>query len=125
MHILSTLAPDGLAFDPPVVPVDPETTLRREWTGKGDAHSGVRAGRSERDPGSVPDPVSGQHTYRRPFEFSGMDRYACYEHHEEGMRGAVIVLDDEDRYAFAREDCNGDLPAGDGVGNTGGDRPWT
>jgi uncharacterized cupin superfamily protein len=35
------------------------------------------------------------------------------------MHGTVIVTDDEDRYAFARGDCE-TASKGDGVGHTGG-----
>ena len=111
--------PNGRALDPAAIVVDRGATVTWEWTGDGD-HYVIRQGRVEDDPETVPDPISAPYSMSKTFDEVGLYRYACYEHHEEGMRGAVIVTDDEDRYAFAREDCGADTPDGDGVGHMGG-----
>ncbi len=112
---------DGHAFDPPVVRVDRGATIAWEWTGDGGGHYVVRAGRVESDPDDVPEPRTGENTQTRSFEDVGLYRYACYQHHDQGMRGALLVANDEDRYAFATADCDGEVPAGDGVGHTAGE----
>lgn len=116
---------DGHAFDPPVAMVDPGTKIVWEWSDGDGSHFVVRADRTEHDPESVLDPIPGPNAQDVTFDLVGMYRYACYVHHEEGMRGAVIVMGDETRSASAQNNCLGDAPAGDGIGHTGGDSPWT
>ena len=113
--------PEGRAFDPGAVLVDRGTTVTWDWVASSGSHYVVDRLRTAADPESVPDPRPAPYSESESVETVGMTRYACYAHHEEGMIGAVVVADDPQRYAFAGESCNAELPAGDGVGHTGGD----
>lgn len=113
--------PDGRAFDPPVVIVDPGTTVTWEWAEGTGAHYIASRVRVLADPDTVPDPIEGPHTTSETFEIPEMYRYVCYEHHEEAMRGAVVVAADETRYQHAMGTCDSSLPGGDGIGHTAGD----
>jgi plastocyanin len=115
-------ADGGRALDPAGVLVDPGTTVTWEWTGD-DEHYVVIEGRVDADPDTVPDPRAAPYSESTTLDYVSLFEFACYAHHDEGMRGAVVVVENEDRYAFARESCEG-LPDGDGVGHTGGDGRW-
>jgi halocyanin-like protein len=83
---------DGhFAFAPPVVQVDPGTTVRWEWTGDGGAHNVV----AEDDGFDSGDPVlePGQH-FATTVEEAGIYRYSCLPHRGLGMKGVVVVGDD-------------------------------
>jgi halocyanin-like protein len=108
---------DGRALDPPVVTVDRGTTVTWQWTGD-DKHYIVRQEPVDDDPDTVPDPREGPYSESKTLDHVGLYRYACYAHHDEGMRGTVIVRDDEQRWGFARDKC-GDLSVsatGDTIG---------
>jgi len=116
-------ADGGRALEPAAVLVDPGTTITWEWTGD-DEHYVVVEGRVDADPDTVPDPRAAPYSESTTLDYVSLFEYACYAHHAEGMRGAVVVVEDADRRAFASEPCEG-LPAGDGVGHTGGDGRWS
>lgn len=93
---------DGHTLAPPAVLVDRGATVTWEWVGD-DQHYIVRQERVDR--GDVPDPKVAPFSESKTFDEIGMYRFACTQHHTEGERGTVIVTDAEDRYAFARTDC--------------------
>lgn len=78
------------AYEPVVVAIRPDTTVRWEWNGKGGAHNVVSA--EDRDPldsgAAVP---SDDATYEYTFEESGVYRYVCVPHRASGMKGVVVV----------------------------------
>lgn len=115
--------PNGRALDPAVVFVDPGATITWEWTGDGDPHYIVRTNRLLSNPDSLPDPMEAPYSESDTIREVGVHEFACQEHYEDGMWGAVIAVGSEDRYTFARDDCK-DVPEGDGIGHTGGDSPW-
>ncbi|MFB6354485.1 MAG: halocyanin domain-containing protein [Halobacteriales archaeon] len=81
------------AFDPPALWIDPGTTVRFEWTGRGSAHNVVgESGPADLDSG---DPVSepGVH-YEYTFEETGINTYYCLPHLALGMKGGIAVGDD-------------------------------
>jgi halocyanin-like protein len=117
--------PDGHAFDPPAVIVDPGTTITWDWVEDSGAHYVVSRVRVTSDPDDVPDPVSGPNSTSETVEAIGMTRYACYEHHDEGMRSAVVVAAEEGRYAYATGECDESIPSVDEVGHTGGNTSET
>jgi halocyanin-like protein len=83
-------AGDGLQYGPVAVRVDPGTTIRWRWTGKGGLHN-VDVVNAE-----ISTELRGEkgaeftHTFNEP----GAYRYECTPHAGVGMRGAVIVADD-------------------------------
>ena len=83
-------AGDGLQYSPVAVRVDPGTTIRWRWTGKGGLHN-VDVVNAE-----ISTELRGEkgaeftHTFNEP----GAYRYECTPHAGVGMRGAVIVADD-------------------------------
>jgi len=80
----------ALAFDPPVVRVDPGTEVVWEWTGEGGAHNVVSAEAPEEF--SSEDVVAeAGHTWSRTFEQAGTYFYYCQPHKPIGMHGAIIV----------------------------------
>lgn len=117
--------PDGHAFDPPVVIVDPGTTITWEWVEDSGAHYVVSRVRVNSDPENVPDSIEGSYSTSETVEIPEMKRYACYTHHEKGMRGAIIVAADADQFEFAMGECDPSIPDGDRIGSTGGDVPET
>lgn len=76
------------AFEPPVLRVSTDTTVRWEWTGNGGAHNisfegiNVESGDPEAEAG---------YTFEHSFAESGTYLYSCLPHRALGMRGAVIV----------------------------------
>jgi len=113
--------PDGHAFDPPVVIVDPGTTLTWDWVPDSGAHYVVSRVRVESAPETVPDLIEGPYSTSETVEVPGMTRYACYNHHDTGMRSAVVVAADADRFDYATGACASSIPDSDAVGHTGGD----
>ena len=77
----------SFAFDPPAVTVDPGTTVRWEWTGKGGVHNVVA------EDGSFGSETLGEAgaTFESTFEDGGIHKYVCVPHENMGMKGAVVV----------------------------------
>ncbi|GAB3017887.1 halocyanin domain-containing protein [Natronobiforma cellulositropha] len=83
-------ADDGFTYDPPVVAVDPGTTVVWEWTGDGGTHDVVdEDGAYESDL-----VVDAGFTFEHTFEEAGVSRYGCTPHIPMGMKGAVLVGDE-------------------------------
>lgn len=79
----------SFAFAPPVLRVDPGTTVVWRWTGKGGSHDVVAEdGTFESETASA----SGE-TFEWTPESTGVVKYACTPHRALGMRGAVVVGD--------------------------------
>lgn len=121
MSINVGAGPDGHAFDPPVVIVDPGTTITWEWVEDSGAHYVVSRVQVNADPENVPDLIEGSYSTSETVEVPEMKRYACYNHHDERMRSAIVVAAGEDRYEYAMGNCDSSTPDGDGIGHTGGD----
>lgn len=92
---------DGsFAFDPVAVAVTPETTVEWEWTGEGNLHNVVAApddqiGESDFEFNSG-DPVGGEGVqFTQTFEETGSALYHCVPHLTQGMKGAVVVAEEE------------------------------
>jgi halocyanin-like protein len=115
--------PDGRALDPALVAVDRGTEVTWEWTGDGGEHYVVLEGRIHQDPSDVPEPRSGPYAESKTLNEVGLYRFACYNHHDEGMYGSVLVQGDGTQRDALTSAC-GDVPSGDGIGHTGGDSPW-
>jgi halocyanin-like protein len=83
-------AGDGLQYGPVAVRVDPGTTIRWRWAGKGGLHNVdvVNAEISTELRGEKGGEFT--HTFNEP----GAYRYECTPHAGVGMRGVVIVADD-------------------------------
>ncbi len=79
----------GFGFGPPVVRVDPGTTVTWEWTGRGGSHNVVAAD------GGFESELDGSQgtTFSHTFESTGAYRYYCQPHKTMGMKGVVIVGD--------------------------------
>jgi len=80
----------GLAFDPPVVRVDPGTEVVWEWTGEGGAHNVVSTEAPE-DFSSEDVIAEAGHTWSQTFEQTGTYFYYCQPHQALGMHGAILV----------------------------------
>lgn len=81
----------NLAYEPAAVVVDPQTTVVWEWTGNGGQHNVVhREGAFE---SALTDEAG--HTYRSQFRTPGTRLYFCVPHRSLGMRGAVVVEENE------------------------------
>lgn len=113
--------PDGRAFDPPVVVVDPGTTITWEWAEESGSHYVVSRVRVNSDPGDIPDLIEGLYLTSETIEVPEMKRYACYDHHDERMQSAIVVAAGEDQYKYAMGNRDPSTPNGDGIGHTGGD----
>jgi plastocyanin len=110
---------DGHTLDPPVVIVDRGTKITWQWSGD-EKHYILRQERVRDDPSTVPD-LKKEHSESKTLDHIGFYRYACYAHHDKGMRGSVIVRDDESRWEFTETKC-GDLSVtatGDTIGVNG------
>ncbi len=79
----------GFGFGPPVVRVDPGTTVTWKWTGKGGGHNVVASS------GAFESKLTGESgfTFEHTFESAGVTKYYCMPHKAMGMKGAVIVGD--------------------------------
>ncbi|MEF8795226.1 MAG: halocyanin domain-containing protein [Salinivenus sp.] len=80
-------AGDGLRYAPAAVRVDPGTTVRWRWTGRGGLHDVAFA---NADIGTPLKDEKGA-TFEYTFDAAGEYRYECTPHAGVGMRGAVIV----------------------------------
>lgn len=79
----------GFGFGPPVVRVDPGTTVIWKWNGAGGSHNVVASS------GTFESPMQGNQgdTFSHTFESTGVTRYYCAPHRTMGMKGAVVVGD--------------------------------
>ncbi|WP_435349414.1 halocyanin domain-containing protein [Haloarchaeobius sp. HRN-SO-5] len=79
----------AFAFDPPVVRVDPGTTVVWRWSGDGGVHNVVAAD------GSFGSDTMGEAgtTFEHVPESTGVVRYSCTPHESLGMKGALVVGD--------------------------------
>lgn len=79
----------GFGFGPPVVRVDPGTTVTWEWNGAGGSHNVVA-----RDD-AFESPMQGDQgdTFSHAFDSAGVTGYYCAPHRAMGMKGAVVVGD--------------------------------
>ena len=85
----------GLLFGPAAVLVEPGTTITWEWTGEGGGHNVVHEPESGDPAFRNGDPVSeGGTTFERTFENEGVYRYFCSPHKTSGMKGAIVVGED-------------------------------
>jgi len=80
----------AFGFGPPVVRVDPGTTVTWEWTGNGGSHNVVATD------GAFESQLQGSQdaTFSHTFESTGVSKYYCGPHKAMGMRGAVVVGDE-------------------------------
>lgn len=80
---------DGLQYGPAAVRVDPGTTVRWRWTGKGGLHNVVFAN------AEISTSLKGEEgaTFSYTFDEPGEYRYECTLHAGIGMRGAVLVAE--------------------------------
>ncbi len=76
-----------VAFDPPAVHISPGTTVVWKWITGGTSHDVVAADGSY----GSPDASAEGTTYAVEFDGHGVSKYACSEHSDRGMRGAIIV----------------------------------
>jgi len=115
--------PDGHAFDPAVVMVDPGTTITWEWVEGSGAHYVVSRVQVNNDPDTIPDLIDdGTYSTSETLNIPEMKRYACYNHHDDGMLSTIVVAADADRYAYATGECKPGLPETDGIGHTAGNQ---
>ncbi|MDL5360723.1 halocyanin domain-containing protein [Halalkalicoccus sp. NIPERK01] len=79
----------GYSFSPAAIMVDPGTTVVWEWTGNGGGHNVAE------EDGVYESPIETEegHTFEHAFEESGVSRYTCIPHDQQGMRGAVSVAE--------------------------------
>lgn len=78
----------NFAFAPPVIQIDPGTTVQWKWTGQGGGHNVVDEG-GEFESGS---PVSEAGVnFEHDFEDAGTYKYYCQPHRSLGMKGVVVV----------------------------------
>jgi len=103
----------SFGFAPPVVTVDPGTTVVWEWTGDGGVHNVVgenmdfRSGDPTGDAGN---------TFEQTFEDDATVKYYCNPHRQSGMKGVVVVgeggeaddTDDGDTSDYGWEDATWD-----------------
>ena len=75
------------AFEPAAVRVDPDATVRWEWTGKGGVHN-VRATDEAYESEMLSDAGA---TFEQSFSREGISLYSCLPHEAMGMKGAVVV----------------------------------
>ncbi|MFC6838124.1 halocyanin domain-containing protein [Halomarina ordinaria] len=80
------------AFDPPAMRIDPGTTVVWEWVG--DQLYDV----TDADLGYHSEQVAGAgHRFAVAFDGDGVSRYECTEYGEEGMRGVLVVGEEDSR----------------------------
>ncbi|ADE04258.1 halocyanin domain-containing protein [Haloferax volcanii] len=81
----------AFGFGPAAIRVSKGTTVAWTWTGEGGSHNvAAEDGSFESDLVSA-----GDHTFEHTFEEAGTYTYACTPHKTLGMKGAVVVTDDE------------------------------
>ena len=85
--VIEVGAGDGLQYGPAAARVNPGTTIRWRWAGKGGLHDvafvNVDVSTSLKDKEGA--------TFTRTFESPGPYRYECTPYAGLGMRGAIIV----------------------------------
>ena len=86
-------AGNGLAFDPPAVRVSVGTNVAWEWTGEGGQHNVAATEDSDGDFQSSLHEEQGQH-FEQTFDEAGNYLYVCEPHEQQGMRGAVEVVEE-------------------------------
>jgi len=98
----------AFAFGPPVVRVDPGTTVVWEWNGKGGSHNVLA------DDGSYGSEMLGDEgdTFEQSFDAEGVSKYYCDPHKTMGMKGAVVVGDGD--VAVPSTDGSGSESGADG-----------
>lgn len=74
-------------FGPAAIKVSPSAVVRWVWTGKGGSHDVVATGGAFESPFHHEEGAAFTHR----FEETGIYRYVCEAHADEGMRGAVVV----------------------------------
>lgn len=79
----------GRAYGPAAAQIDPETTVRWEWTGKGGRHNVLEENQAFE---SMLTAEAG-HTFSATFDEPGVYRYYCTPHQPGGMVGALHVTD--------------------------------
>lgn len=80
------------AFAPPALQVTTETTVVWEWTGRGDGHNLVE----ESEYFSSGSPVSrSDATFELVLQEPGTYFYYCQPHESVGMKGALVVVEEE------------------------------
>lgn len=90
----------GLFYDPAAVVVEPGTTVQFEWTGNGGAHNvyndDALGSVDERlfESGSPVDATGVQYEFTFEGGDTGMHPYACSPHKALGMRGVIVVGED-------------------------------
>lgn len=104
----------NFAFGPAAVHVDAGTTVRWEWTGRGNQHN-VVALEGGFDSG---DPIAeAETTFTHTFEDDGIYRYLCEPHEQLQMKGAIVVGEDYPTQTVTVSPT----PAAGGDGGDGGD----
>ncbi len=83
---------DGLAFDPPAVHIDPETTIRWEWTGRGGSHNVVAIDGTFKSGAPT---ANRDQAFTYTFSEPGSTSYYCLPHRVSGMKGLVLVGGEE------------------------------
>lgn len=81
--------PDGFAFGPAAVRVDPGTTIVWKWSGKGGQHNVVAVSGGFESSLYSDQGATFEHQFTEP----GVYKYYCAPHKGMGMKGAVIVGD--------------------------------
>ena len=84
---------DGFDFEPAAIAVSPGTNVVWEWTGEGGAHNVVHEDGDAFESELVDEEG---HTFEHTFEDDGEFLYVCEPHENVGMKGAVVVMDDEE-----------------------------
>ena len=82
----------GLAYDPAALRVDAGTTVVFEWTGRGGSHNVVSTEESATEFESELKSESGE-TFEWTFDDAGHQFYVCTPHEQQGMYGAIDVVD--------------------------------
>ena len=87
--------PEGLAFGPPTIWIDPGTTVNWEWTGEGGAHNVNNfEGPAALDSGDPVAEAGSTYSYEFTEADAGITLYRCIPHESLGMKGAIAVGDD-------------------------------
>lgn len=107
---------DGFKFDPPAVLVEPGTTIQWNWVGQGGAHNVYHDDQSDLVDEQIfesGDPVVEEGVnYEFTFEdaHTGFHPYVCQPHRAQGMKGVVVVGEDNvetDTFPFGEEGDTG------------------
>jgi len=90
-----SVGPDGeFVFEPDAVRIEPGTTVR--WLWESDFHNVVPVDQPEgADWSGEVDTYGEDHSYEFTFETPGTYEYVCEPHEGAGMRGYIVVTDDE------------------------------